>query len=282
MPEAMQLLAAWMPTETDPWRFLLIGSLAAIVFGMGKVGFGGGIGILAVPMMIYSCGDASFAIGLMLPLLILADYAGMLSWLGRWDRRGVRALLPGVAMGILAGGLILWRLRDVGQDKGISEAALKFGVGVIALSFVFLQLLQWRMKRDWVFRPVPWQATLAGGVVGLTSTFAHAAGPVAGMYLLSQRMDKERFVATTVLLFWIVNQLKLIPYSLLGLIRTDTLQAGAIMIPSVLLGAVLGKWLNRKLGQTHFTGIVYALLAAAGVDFLYEGGKALLAAYHWI
>ena len=59
----------------DTTLFLIVGSLSDMVFGMSKTGFGSGISILAVPMMIYACSHkAALAVGIMLPILIVADY----------------------------------------------------------------------------------------------------------------------------------------------------------------------------------------------------------------
>ncbi len=265
-----------VPLE-NPLLFVLLGSLGAMVFGMGKVGFGGGVGILAVPMMILACGgDSSKAVGLMLPLLIAADYCAVAAWWRQWQWRSIAQLLPGVVVGIAAGAGVIAALKQIGADE-VTDAALKLLIGIIALGFVVLRALQWRLHRTWTFRPVPWQAAAGGGLVGLTSTLAHAAGPVATMYLLSQRLGKRRFVATNVCLFWIVNQLKLVPYGLLGLIRTDTLTMGVWLIPGVVAGALLGRVLNRLLGERSFAGIIYALLSVAGVHMIVKGLQTLLA-----
>jgi uncharacterized membrane protein YfcA len=256
--------------------FLLLGSAAAMVFGMGKVGFGGGVGILSVPMMIYACGgDSTLAVGLMLPLLIAADYGGIVAWWRQWNLRAVLQLLPGVVVGIAAGAGLVWWLQQVGAEK-TTDAGLKLGIGVISLGFVVLRLLQWRLHRTWTFRPVAWQAGAAGSLVGFTSTLAHAAGPVATMYLIAQRMGKERFVATTVLLFWIGNQLKLVPYAILGLVRTDTLVMGLWLVPAVIVGAVLGRLMHRWVGERSFVGVIYTLLAAAGVHLIVKSLQTLI------
>ena len=75
--------------------FLIMGSLSAMVFSLSKTGFGSGIGLLAVPMMVYACGyDTRLAVGIMLPILIVADYAAVISWWGSWNFKAVVRLLP--------------------------------------------------------------------------------------------------------------------------------------------------------------------------------------------
>lgn len=276
MVEAANILAVATPQGAAEWTmFLVLGAVSAMVFGMAKVGFGGGVGILSVPLMVFACrGDAMLATGLMLPLLVAADYTSVVAWWRKWDWPTVGKVLPGVVVGIAAGTWLLVIFRRMGAER-LSGAALAAGIALISIAFVVLHVLQMRSGRQWTFQPVFWQACIGGALIGLTSTLAHAAGPIAAMYLLAQNMPKQRFVATSAMMFWLVNQLKLIPYGLLGMINTQTLWLGACLIPAVLAGAGLGIWLHRRLSQQHFTGVVYALLALAAVHMLYQAAARL-------
>jgi hypothetical protein len=249
-----------------------------MVFSLAKTGFGGGLGLLAVPIMIYACGEnTDLALGIMLPMLIAADYVAVVSWWGTWRLRIIASLLPGVLVGIAAAWLTIWSLRQAAESAGgasreqMTDAVLKIAVGAIALGFVVLRVVRYLRKKDLAFRPVRWQTALAGSSAGFTSTLAHAAGPIATMYLLPQPLSKQQFVATSAAFFWAVNQLKLVPYWQLGMIRTETLAAGVVLLPAIVAGAILGRFLHRKLGPKQFTGIVYVLLGIAGVDLLRKG-----------
>ncbi len=268
-PEIMALSLPYLAVS-HIWLFLFVGSLAALIFGLGKVGFGAGLGILAVPVMIFACGgQAMLATAIVLPLLIAADYVGMKVWWRKWDARVLLDLGPGIAVGIAAGSWVLWYLRTHSKI-GAGSYELMLAIGIISLMFVILQLIRWRLHRDWVFQPVFWQASLVGICIGVTTTLAHSAGPVMGMYLLSQNYPKQRYVATMTLLAWTFNQIKLIPYSLLGMINVETLWSGVYFLPAVIVGAFLGAWLNRRLGQKSFVGIIYTLLTIAGINLIYK------------
>ena len=276
-----QVLAwSFIPPGFDSvWAFLTLGSLSAFLFSLTKAGFGGSAGLLAVPLMIFACGgDVRLATGILLPILIAADYVAVISWLGKWDRRAVGMLLPGTVLGIAAGWVLLRLLGrlDAAGGRELTNAWMKLGVGAIALAFVALQAARAVRGRPLAFRPVLWQGTLAGTTAGLTSTLAHAAGPIVGMYMLPQQMPKGRFVASTALYFWVANQLKLVPYFVEDMIGPDTLGAGVMLLPAIAGGAVLGIYLHRRVGQRPFTGIVYTLLALAGGGLCYHGAKALL------
>jgi hypothetical protein len=253
--------------------FLAVGSLSAILFSMAKAGFGAGIAILSVPLMVYACGGARLALGIMLPILIAADYVAVAHWWRKWNWPAVLRMLPGATTGVVLAWTALKLVAHFGEAGGEEtvEAALKLGIGVIAVAFVLLQIARKLRRRPLTFRPVFWQAAGAGGVAGLTSTLGHAAGPVTAMYLLSQNMPKGRYVATTALFFWLLNQIKLPFYLELGLIHPASLTAGAALLPAIAVGAFLGVFLHRRIGQRQFDGVVYTLLAIAGGHLIYKG-----------
>ena len=275
-------MLAWSPIPTqidNVGVFLALGSLSAMIFSMAKAGFGGSSGMLAVPLMIFACGgNVLLATGILLPVLIAADYVAVISWLGKWDWRAVRMLLPGTVMGILIGWAMIHLLGrlDTSAGKDLANAWLKIGVGLIALAFVALQAARAAGGKAIELRPVLWQASLAGTTAGLTSTLAHAAGPVVTMYLLPQKLPKGRYVATNALFFWLANQLKLAPYFAEGMIRLDTLGAAVVLLPGIVVGAVLGVLLHKKVDQKQFIGVVHVLLAFAGIWLCYRGAEAVL------
>jgi len=208
-------------------------------------------------------------------VLILSDYVAVILWRGQWDLRTVRLLLPGTLAGVaLAWGMLVW-VQDSRAAMTRADAFLKLTVGLIALGFVVLQVLRALRGRPLTVSPGLAHATGVGAAAGATSTFAHAAGPVMAMYLLGQRMEPGKYVATTAVYFWLVNQIKLAPYFHLGMIDLSSLGFSLLLAPAAVAGTFLGVYLQRRLGQRQFTGVVYTLLAAAGVDLCLRGGWAL-------
>jgi uncharacterized protein len=257
----------------DTTLFLIVGSAAAMIFGMSKTGFGSGISILAVPLMIYACSHkAALAVGIMLPLLIIADYVAVITWWKKWSVKTVVRLLPSTVIGIALGAVALGLFQQMKIDPKTSAANawLMLGIGIIALGFVALHIINRFLGKTEAFRPRKRHTLLTGTAAGFTSTLAHAAGPVITMYLLPQKRSKGSYVATTALFFWTANQIKLAPYLYLNMINTETLGAGLILMPAIVAGAVLGRYLHNRVGATQFTVIVYALLALAGGHMCYK------------
>ena len=89
---------------TDPW-FYAAAVPAVLIFGISKGGFGGGLGLVAVPLMTLAIGPRQAA-AILLPILCVMDLFGAWAYRGRWDRPIMAALLPGALVGIGVVGLV--------------------------------------------------------------------------------------------------------------------------------------------------------------------------------
>ncbi len=281
MPQA--ILAQWfIPADVPPLGFLILGSLSVLIMAAGKAGFGGGLGLLSVPLMTYACGSRGrLAIGTMLPLLIACDYVTLLLWSRRrpWDLHNIRLMLGGMLLGIAAGWGTLWAFDQFaagGGGKASADAAVTLAIGLIALGFVGIQVVRFWRGQPKPFRPTLALGTAAGSAAGFTSTLSHGAGPITTMYLLGQQMPKDRFVATSVMYYWIANQVKLAPYFERGMLTKEALLAGAGLAPAIMVGALLGFFLHGRVNEKVFRMVVHVLLAGAGLDLSIRSAIKLL------
>jgi uncharacterized membrane protein YfcA len=115
------------------------------------------------------------------------------------------------------------------------------------------------------------RGTFWGAISGFTSFIAHASGPPMSIYLLPQRMEKTRFLATTIVFVLFMNYLKLIPYTWLGQFSGENLRTSLVLLPLAPLGMWLGIWLHRIVPEAAFYRICYLLLFLAGLKLLYDG-----------
>ena len=79
---------------------------AVLLMGVAKAGFGGGIGIIATPLLALAMPVADAA-ALMLPLLIACDVFAIRHYRENYDRKSIKRLLPGACIGIGAGAFFL-------------------------------------------------------------------------------------------------------------------------------------------------------------------------------
>jgi uncharacterized membrane protein YfcA len=247
----------------DPMFYLLAVPVVLLV-GIGKGGFGGGIGMVAVPALSFVV-PLPLAAAVLLPILCVMDLFAVAAYRGKYSGVNLRRLLPAAIVGIGAGALAFGAL---------DERWLRVLVGVIAVTFA----LQWLvgLARHRGRSPEPRSPGVGGGIVwgvatGFTSTLAHAGGPPASVYLLPQRLHPTIYVGTTVILFTVVNYVKLIPYSLLGQLRTESLLTSFVLLPLAPLGIMLGKWLHDRVNEVLFYRIAYGLLLITGLKLVSEG-----------
>jgi uncharacterized membrane protein YfcA len=242
----------------DPW-FYLIAVPALLVTGISKGGFGGGLGIVAVPLLALVVSPAEAA-AILLPLLILMDLIGVRAYWRRFDGHALAVMLPGAVLGIALGGLAF----------GVLDAsATRLIVGLIALAFVahyFLGGGRLAPARP----PNAWLGASCGALAGFTSTIAHAGSPPAALYLLPLKLDKTRFVATNVVLFAAINLLKLVPYAAVGEFTARNLATALVLAPLAPLSMILGMRLHHRIEPTTFYRLCYAFVAITGLKLVYD------------
>jgi uncharacterized membrane protein YfcA len=248
------------------WAPMLLAALGVLWIGLSKAGFGGGLGMLTTPLCVLAFGASgqppAFAVGLVLPLLCAGDAFSLYHYWGKWEKRNLQYLLPGVGVGVVVGA------RLVGE---FSPRQLNFCIGLLAVLFVLFQLIKEAVFRaEGTFAPNHKLGVPCGIGAGLTSTFAHGAGPVISMFLIPQRMPKEIYVGTTVLVFTWINWIKLPFFIANGIITPETVRTGLVFLPLVPLGVWLGVWLNRKISERFFLKLIYAFICLTGLQLMFN------------
>ncbi len=248
-----------------------VATIIAVIFvGIAKAGFGGGVGALSTPLMSLVLPVAEAA-ALLLPLMILADQVAVYKYKQTFDRKTIWITLPGAIVGIGLAWLVFDRL--VSQER-----LMKLGMGLISLLFVVYQL-----TRDYIFKQIEgvrfpnWVGQLLGTTAGFTSTIAHVGGPPFQIYVIPQKFDRDVYVGTNAWFFWAVNLLKLIPFGFLGFLTIGNLTTTLVLIPIVIVGVYLGVWLNQRVSQGLFNGIIYSLMAVTGAQLVL--GRSLLSLF---
>ncbi len=256
--------------DTHSWIFAVIGVL---FIGLSKAGFGGGLGMLTTPLCALAFGPKA-AIGILLPLLCAGDAFSMVHYWGKWDKRNLKFLLPGVVIGVFVG------VQLIGL---FSTRQFNLIIGLLAVIFVVFQFVKETIFRaEGTFSPNHRLGVPFGIGAGVTSTFAHGAGPVVSLFLIPQRLAKELFVGTNVLVFFWINWIKM-PFFILdrslidtrllppeAIITWATLKVTLLYLPLVPLGVWLGVWLNRRIPESVFLKFVYGLTLVTGLQLIFN------------
>ena len=258
-----------MPSLTLPdltaagWLLLVV---AAVAVGFAKTGI---VGVGAVASALFAVVlPARESTGALLPLLLAGDLVAIAVY-GRHTSWGlIRRLFPWVAVGVVVGAVFV---------AHVGNSGMRVAIGVLLLGLVAVQLTTQSARiraalADPGDGPVGAthrvSAAVVGVVVGVVTMVANASGSVMTVYLLLSGLLMMQFLGTGAWFFFLVNLFKL-PFSIgLGLVSPAALLADAVLLPAMLLGAVLGALLIRRIGQRTFERVALVLVVVSAVPLL--------------
>jgi uncharacterized membrane protein YfcA len=264
------------------WWSIVI--LAVLFIGVTKSGFGSGVGLMIVPMTAIAMGHipgrvSEDALGLLLPLLVAGDLIAVWQYrklfFGKSEsnreshaRAVILKLMPGTILGVILGGTLLWAIHSRGQLVG---ALIRIEIG--CESILLVSLHWWRLYRGIQHKllPEPFRSWLTGSFAAVSSTLAHAAGPIIAMYLLPLQLDRQLYVGTCAVYFFLLNTCKLPAYYWGGQFAHVRFVFTAQFLPLVVIGALFGRWLVKRMTDRLFTKIVYVVTFALGWYILADG-----------
>lgn len=234
-------------------------ALVTFMISLSKGGLGGILGALATPMMALVM-PANKVLGLLLPIILLADvFALYFNW-GKWNVRLVALMLPGAVIGVTIGTIFIAR---------VPIEVLKISLAVIALAFVGYKIFEKRIFDSLNYQERNWHGWLVGTTAGFASSLAHSGGPPVVIYLMLLDVTPSVFVATLVLFFAILNLVKVPYYMYIHLFDYQQILQIAWVIPLIPLGAWLGRWMVTKITKQVFDGIMVSLLALTAVLLIF-------------
>ncbi|WP_239113224.1 sulfite exporter TauE/SafE family protein [Shimia biformata] len=236
----------------------IIAAIAVTFAGISKGGFGSGAAFASSTILALVIPPTQ-ALGIMLPLLMLMDVANLKPYWKKWAWPESKVLIlggiPGVALGAA--------LFTVANDD-----LLRFLIGVVAIGFVVWH--RWPGRKGPV-KPLPESAGFVAGLVaGFTSFISHAGGPPAAVYLLSRDIGKTPYQASTVLIFWVINIAKFVPYAFLGVFTVQTFTMDLYLAPFALIGAWIGVKAHHMVSEKAFFALTYVLLLITGGKLIFD------------
>jgi uncharacterized membrane protein YfcA len=242
---------------TDPW-FYAAAIPAVIILGLSKGGFTA-LGLLMVPVMALAISPVQAA-GITLPILVFSDIVALVSYRRVYDATTLKIMIPGALVGIAIGWL---------TASYVTETHIRLIVGVISIVFA----VQYFMRRGKEIAPQPQnvaKGTFWSIVTGFTSFVSHAGGPPFQVYAAPLRLEPRLFAGTSVILFALINAVKLVPYFFLGQFDTQNLATAAILLPISIPATLLGVWLVRRFDPRSFYNLIYATICLVGVYLVVE------------
>ncbi|MGY1552628.1 sulfite exporter TauE/SafE family protein [Microbacterium sp. A588] len=247
--------------DLPPWAWALL-ALAAVTIGISKTALPGG-SILAIALFAAVL-PARTSTAAMLLLLIVGDVFALIAYRRHAHWPTLVRLAPAVAAGLLAG---------FGFLALAGDGVVRRAIGVILLIMIGLTL--WRRWRE-AKTDAPASAhggvllsTAYGALGGFTTMVANAGGPVMSMYFIATRAQVKVFLGTSAWFFAIVNLVKVPFLAGLGLFTQPVLLMDAALAPLVVIGALAGLRLARRMNQQVFDRIVIVLTIVGATYLLF-------------
>lgn len=195
-----------------------------------SIGFG--MGMLAAPVV--AIVDPALIPGTLIMLATAVTLLVVVRERGSIDLSGTGWALVGRVPGTIAGALLLLVLP---------EKALVFTLAAVVLVGVAVTSL------GWIPAPHRRNLVLAGATSGLLGTATAIGGPP--MALVWQNNTGARLRGTMSGFFLVGSVLSLVVLATTGAIDHHTLVMFALLIPAVIVGYVLSRWVNRYLDRNR-------------------------------
>ena len=230
--------------------FVLFAYTTEAMTGFGSIVIALSLSALVLPLDVLM--PVLVPLNLVLSGYLTLRYHRLVDW-----RLLLTGILPMMAAGTLAGFLARPWL-----DQGIARPL--FGALVVAFSVREL----WRLRHaTTVAAHGPWWSRFWMLMAGLTHGLFASGGPLLVYALNGIRLDKGRFRATLVLVWFSLNSLLTLGF----LISGDLARQGGhllALVPVVLLGIVLGEALHHRVDERRFRQVLFTVLLLAGVALL--------------
>lgn len=236
------------------YAYMALFAMVGLLTGMAKTGVHGA-GMISVPLLAIAFGGKNSS-GLMLPLLIMADFFGVSYYHRHANWHHLRRLFPWAVLGILFGTYV---------GKSIDDEMFRLIMGSII--FLSLGVMIWMEKGMKEFVPdFWWFSAIMGVLCGFTTMVGNLAGSAAALYLLSMRLPKNHFIGTAAWFFLCVNVFK-VPFHVWSweTITLDSFLLDLTVLPFIGLGAIIGIKIIKKMPEKGFRYFIIVMTAVAAV-----------------
>ncbi|HEY5750213.1 MAG TPA: sulfite exporter TauE/SafE family protein [Chryseolinea sp.] len=231
--------------------------LVAVFIGMSKTGVHGA-GMLAVPLLATIFGGQHSS-GVLLPILVLADVMGVWYYHRHASWEHLKLLFPWAAVGVVLGTVI---------GSYIDDKMFRIIMATVIVGSVIVMLWLERGHKEAVPHNKAFGVT-TGVLGGFTSMVGNLAGTVMAVYFLSMRLPKNTFIGTTAWFFMVTNWFK-VPFHVFvwRTISWNTFLLDVLTLPFILLGAVAGIWIVKRLSEKAYRWFIISMTLVAAVVML--------------
>ena len=247
---------------------LALVALCIFLYGLSKTAMPVA-GVVAGTLVAGVLGPAQ-ATGFLVPLLVLGDLFALFFYRSHVDWRLILRVIPGVLVGFVLTALIFALLP---------QAWVARIVGMLILISLLLELRrQWQVRRGEEVDAAPGDVkdhrivtAMFGVLAGMTTMGANAGGTALSIYLIRLRVPMLAFMGTAAWFFFILNVCKAPFVIALGYLTWDSVLFDVWFVVPLVLGALGGAFVFRRMSQTWFTRIALGLSGIAAIWLIIVG-----------
>ncbi len=253
---------------SSPLFFWMMAGLAVLAVTISKSGFGGALGSLSLPLLLFVL-PPKIALGVLLPLFLITDVWVVYIWRRMLDRR---ILMIMCGFGLL-GQLLGWILFDYLSDRLLTSL-----IGLIAI--ITAMNYGWRRIRPGKRTSAEIAALVAQriwqrgfvwcGLSGVSSFVSLSGGIPAQVFLLPHGLVRQAFVGTLSVYFFVINIAKIPFYMEIGIFTEETIQISLWLALVIPVGVLIGRWLNQNMSDRIFYDISHLVLLGMGGRLLFS------------
>jgi uncharacterized membrane protein YfcA len=152
----------------------------------------------------------------------------------------------------------------------VSDKIVGLLVGIIALLFVLQHVVLKQTKNSKIsLETITWAGYFWGLITGFTSFIAHAGGPPFQIYAMPLRLDPKVFTSSSVLIFSVLNFLKIGPYLALGRLNLNLTWSALTLMPVAICATLLGAAIVKKMNAEIFYPIMYGFLTLIALRLIF-------------
>lgn len=234
---------------------VLAGSGTAASFVAGVTG--GGVTVILLPVLVLYMG-----IYVAMPIVTIALVAATASRVAAFRREIALPVVGWFSLGSVPLTLAGTYLFTVSPPDFLTRL-----LGGFLVAAVGVQRLRTRTPRRFAaawFLPV-------GAVFGFLTGLSVAVGVVVAPFYLGYGLRKGAFVGTMGLNVFLIQLAKLTVFGSRQFLSAPVLLYGALLVPFMVLGTFLGRWLLQALPERLFVLLIEGVMLLAGLNFLLRG-----------
>ncbi len=232
-------------------------SLVAFIAGVLKSGFAIGAGIFLTPILALIMGPKE-AVALVAPMMLFTDIVAIYQYWKKWKVHDILYLAVPCLLGAVIGALLLnWFTPEIA----------KRAIGIIGLLYICSELFRIVFKKKSGSPNILWSSTI-GLLGGITSALANSGGVFISTYL-ADRLSKQYFIGTLVVIFLGLNITKVSMFTALGILDQRLWIVDLSLIPLMFMGGLAGKWINNRINEKQFKQWIFILIAFACLKLLF-------------